>query len=361
MREIFPIYNHHEVLAAQKAEFSGLIAVKMGAVAARIADILGGEARDISELDPHKTGSDRNYVVPADALSVLDAHRYGIFDADSIHGAIVSNQMQAEKGALHLPVSPEASVPSWYSRTFARKLGEAAAVLPGFTVFTEEDAQLALARLQGDGFSARFKKLPESQTRGQYPVETPDQLQEVIHKDLATFLECGAVIEASLRDFTELDLGYVRMGGEDYSWIGAPVNEPRFQTELTVVRGGFDDLATHITEPNELTALRQAQTVFDTYRESGAIIGRAVFDVLQGNVTEDTFVSGVVDPSLRIGGSTPAELRAIEVLRKSPDITKVRTCVASAYTDSPGDNMDDYEVFARQPGRDIYVKVIDAA
>lgn len=359
MREVFPIYNHHGVLAAEKARFSDLITLKMGAVAGRIAGILGGEARDVSDLNPHRSGKDRNYVVPADALSRDDALRYGIFDADSVHGAIVANPMQAEKGALHLPVSPEASVPPWYSRSFARKLGEAAAVLPGFVVFTEEDAQEALTRLLGDGFTARYKKLPESQTRGQYPVQTPSQLQEVIHKDFATFLECGAVIEADLQDLTEIDLGYVRMDGEDYSWIGAPVNEPRFQTELTVFRGDFGDLATQLTDPNELTAVRQAQTVFETYRSSGAIVGRAVFDVLQGYVSDDTFISGVVDPSLRIGGSTPAELRAIEELRENPDITKVRACVTSDSAQSSEYEAEGYEVFARHPRRNIYVKIID--
>jgi len=361
MREVFPFYNHHEVLAAEKAKFSELIAIKMGAVAGRIAGILGGEVRDVTELKAHRTGQNSNYAVPADALSIDDARRYGIFDADSVHGAIVSDQMQAEKGVLHSPVSPEASVPPWYSRSFARKLGEAAAVLPGFVVFTEEDAQEALARLKGDGFSARFKKLPESQTRGQYPVQSPDDLREVIHKDLATFIKCGAVLEASLQDFTEIDLGYVRMDGEDYSWIGAPVNEPRFQTELTVVRGDFSDLAAQLTEPNELIAVRQAQTVFDTYRWSGAVIGRGVFDVLQGNVTDNAFVSGVVDPSLRIGGSSPAELRAIEALREFPNVTKVRTCVASDNTHSPVYEAEGYEVFAHHPARDIYVKLVDAA
>lgn len=359
MREIFTIYNHHDVLVANKKKFSTQITVKHEAVAGRIAGILGGEVCDIGRLRTNRTVSDRNYVVPVNALSKIEAERYVVRDADSVHGGIVLDPMQAEKGVLHPPVSPDADVPPWYSRSFAKKLEEDT-VFPGFTVFTENDAQKALARLRGDGYSVRFKKLPESNGRGQFPVQTPDQLQEVIHKDLATFRECGAVLEAGVQDPTEIDLAYVRMDGEDYSWIGMPKNETEFQTELTVVRGDFGVLAAHLSNPNELLAVRQAQTVFDTYRSFGAVIGRGVFDVLQGNVADGTFVSGVVDPSLRVGGSTPAELRAIEALRKSPDITKVVTRVVNDYTHSRRYVMDGYEVFVQHPARDIYVKLVNA-
>jgi hypothetical protein len=85
-----------------------------------------------------------------------------------------------------------------------------------------------------------------------------------------------------------------------------------------------------------------------------------VFDVLQSNVADDTFVSGVVDTSLRVGGSTPAELRAIEALRKSPDITKVVTRVVNDYTHSHRYDRDGYEVFAQDHARDIYVNLVNA-
>ena len=150
------------------------------------------------------------------------------------------------------------------------------------------------------------------------------------------------------------------VAGEDYSWIGMPKNGTGFQTDLTVVRGDFGVLADHLSDPNELLALRQAQTVFDTYRLFGAVIGRSVFDVLQGYVTDNMFVSAVVDPSLRVGGSTPAELRAIEALRISPDITKVDTRVVNDYTHSRRDGMDGYEVFVQDQARDIYVKLVNA-
>jgi hypothetical protein len=360
MREIFTIYNHHEVLLPNKKNFLTSITLKHEAVARRVAGILGVEVCDISRLRTDRTGSDRNYVVPVNALSQDEAERYGVRDADSVLGGIVFHPMQAEKGALHPPVSPDADVPPWYSRSFANRVVEAGTVFPGFVAFTEDDAQNALTILKGDGFSVRFKRLPESESRGQFPVQTPDQLQKVIHEDLATFLECGAVLEAGVQDPTEINLAFVRMDGVNYSWIGMPKHETGFQTDLTVVRGDFGVLADHLSDPNELVALRQAQTVFDTYRSFGAEIGRGVLDVLQGYVTDDTFASGVVDPSLRVGGSTPAELRAIEELRKSPDITKVVTRVVNDYTHSHRYDSDGYEVFAQDHSRDIYVKLVNA-
>lgn len=360
MREVFPVYNHHEVLAPNKRDFSALISLKMEAVAGKIAGILGGKVCDIGRLRTSITGQYRNYVVPANALSLDEAMGYGVFDADSVHGGIVLDPMQAEKGSLHPTVGPDAPAPPWHKRSFAERLQVADAVFPGFTVFTEDDAQKALASLQGDGFSVRFKKLPEASGRGQYTVATPDQLREIIHYDETTFLQCGAVLEAGVQDPTEIDIGYVRMDGQDYSWIGTPVNGPEFQTNLSVVRGDLSALADHLSDPNELLAVRQARTVLDTYLWSGAIIGRAVFDVLQGNVADDMFLSGVVDPSLRLGGSTPAELRGIEALRESPDITKVHTCVVNDYTHSHNYDMNGYEFFAQHPDRDIYVKLISA-
>ena len=135
MREVFTVYNHHKVLEHNKKNFSTRITVKHEAVARRIAGILGGEVCDIDRMRTDRTGSDRNYVVPMNALSKNEAKRYGVRDADSVHGGIVFHPMQAEKGALHPPVSPDADVPPWYSRSFANRVVEAGTVFPGFCRF----------------------------------------------------------------------------------------------------------------------------------------------------------------------------------------------------------------------------------
>jgi len=362
MRDIYRIDNHHDVLLSNRKYFSTRYTVKNAAIAERIAGILGGQVRDIGMLRTNKTDRNRNYVVPVNALSRKQAEHYGVHDADSVLGGIVDDPMQAEKGVLHPPVRPDALVPSWYSRSFANKLVEAEAVLPGFVVFTEDDAKEALARLKGDGFSVRYKTLPESGGRGQYAVQTPDELQEVIYRDRDTFLQYGAVLEAGVQDPKEINLAYVRMDGKEYSWIGLPSHGSGFRTDLTVVRGDFGALAAHLSDQNELLAVRQAQTVFDTYRSFGVIIGRGAFDVLQGTVADKTPVSRVVDPVLRVGGSTPAELRAIEKLIESPpDITRVDTRVVSDHKQPRRSDMDGYEVFVKDPAVDVYVKVLNAA
>lgn len=334
------------------------VPIKNGAVAERVAKLLGGQVCDITE----KTGD--KYLIPIDAVHEPDARKHGATGTDDVYGGIVKELEHADKAILHSLVSPYALRPAWYSRTFAKKVSKV--VLPGFTVFSYEDAVAAFEAMQANGLAARFKDPTGTAERGQYVVQSREELDDIASNFGEAFIETGAVLETDLRNASTLTAGIVLMAGQRYSWLGNPYDTyhkglKRFGgNELTVVRGGFDVLAKRCDDPRQKQAIQQISQVHEAYASIGASISRATFDVVQGVGSNGLFLSGVTDPSLRPSASSPAEIRAIEAFAEHPNASTITSRVDYDYAKN-GPLNKGQELFVGHSCMNIFVEIVAIA
>jgi Protein of unknown function (DUF3182) len=128
-------------------------------------------------------------------------------------GGVVPHLFAKTKAITHRLVADGAARPDGWSPAFAEKVGDV--VLPGFTVFTADDARIAATRmLELGGFRViRVKEPLHAGGEGQSRVSKAEELDAVLdtlaEEEMTT---CGLVLEADLRD--------VRLGT-------APIDVPR--------------------------------------------------------------------------------------------------------------------------------------
>lgn len=161
-------------------------------------------------------------------------------------------------------------------------------------------------------------------------------------------------------------MGYVRIGGEAYSWYGTTWDTERDGVtkfggnEITVVKGGLERLAQFSDTPETHLAVTQTADVIGAYQTINATIARATFDVIQGRAHNGEFLSGVTDPSIRPSASSPAEIRAIELFERDfPDADAITTRVIYDYGHFlREDHFTDRQLFTRSKKTSIFVDLV---
>ena len=175
--------------------------------------------------------------------------------------------------------------------------------------------------------------------------------------DKDTLRSRSVIIEPSLLNPKNYNVGQDTIGGEVFSSFGEEVKTVYTGKDgkqesgyggarLRVVRGGINELLNlpGLT-PQEELAIQKAQAydhvVFDAYGGHSLVASRRMYDVLQGTVIDrkdkqerEIFLSGVVDPSFRIGGGPMALTEAYGVLRES-DVSYVEARSATRYGHDP--------------------------
>jgi hypothetical protein len=332
-----------------------MINVKNIAVGERIAGIIGGTFD--SEEYPE------TYHIPLDAVLESDARRAGIRDEGDLYGGIVRRPEHADKAMLHMQVATSAQRPDWYEPAFAARIQDV--VLPGYTVFSSEDALRAYDKLAQENLAPRIKDPGERCERGQISLTSKDVMVHSLSQ-YPGIESRGAVVEADLRDASTIAVGYVAMGGVAYCWFGKTweVDDNGIKkfggNELTVVRGSFADLSAQTADRNSRQAVQQTGVVFDAYSLCGAAISRATFDVVQGAASNGEFLSGVTDPSIRPSASSPAEIKAIEIFGQHPDAAAITTRVTYDYGKKLAETSA-RELFAANHKNNVFVEVIEVA
>jgi Protein of unknown function (DUF3182) len=335
------------------------VPVSIDAVAERIATHIG------AVMDTSETAATERYFVPMAAIHEPLARKVGISALGGAYGGIVKELQHADKAVLHQLPHASMQSPGWYSRRFATEVKDT--VLPGFTTFSAEDTRVAFNRMQGEGYSVRFKDPAGTGEKGQYLVKTRDELEQVMLRHGDGFTEAGAILEANLNNAETITVGYVDIEGDQYSWYGSPYDvefsgTKRFGgNDITVVRGGLSALRDYCKDVRNKTAVEQSKVVFDAYHAHlGSLIMRATFDAVQGIDNNGQFISGITDPSLRPSASSAAEIRAIEAFRDYPDAKAVKTRIVYDYAKELSINdKSQRELFVQHDRMNMFVEVIE--
>lgn len=283
------------------------------------------------------------YLVPSDTLVGLDrARALGVHGKDDLFGGVVPHAFVATKAITHGLIAPEARAPEGWNPLFAELLGDT--VLPGYTVFTHDDARRAGHALLGHG-QVRVKPVRATGGRGQSVA--PDMA--VLDTVLATIDEDelardGLVIEQNLEaEVQTLSVGQVQVAGILATYYGRQRltrdnrgAEVYGGSDLVVVRGDFDELLAQPLQAHERTAIEQA-LLYDSVASrcfAGFFASRTNYDVAQGRLATGEWRSGVLEQSWRVGGATGAEIAALEAFRADPACHRVRACGFEVFGDS---------------------------
>lgn len=330
------------------------------AVASHIAPLIGGE---VSQSPPE--GAAGAYHVPSRPLLQAEADLIGIREPCDLFGGVVHHPLHHDKGILHALVQPEAYANPAYSRQFAQQIEDA--VLPGYTVFSPDDAHTAYRLLKGEGHKVRWKDPCGEGGNGQVLLHNKQHLEVLLRTPQAQKIaELGLVLEAHVHNPITRSIGTVMLGGKEYSYHGMQAQTPLEDTTtyggttLTMVRGGLQQLEAILPDGAIRRAVHQARVVSDMYSWYTPTLSRTNFDVVQSTNWQDGQSSGVVDQSLRIGGASPAEVMAVRALVANPALRQVTAQVEILWDQpeqepGPGD-----VVFFEHPRRRDVARVVGA-
>jgi hypothetical protein len=309
-----------------------------------IANLLN--AQFLGTFDPHVTYNEPVYYVPARTLvmSLQEAKERGITSSDDFLGGIVPESYIGTKAITHQVVAHTIHKPASWSHRFADAVKEV--VLPGFSVFHNDDARPAASHLFKQG-EVRFKPALGRSGRGQAVVHTLEELEHRLSQlgsdELQTY---GVVLERQLDDISTLSVGTLSLEGEHISYYGQQRTTVNNQgnidyggSDLYCIRGTFDQLLQLDIPEHIRLAIKQA-IIYDRARHHypGLLASRRNYDIGQGYDHKGNFYSGVLEHSWRIGGATGAELYALEYFRKDATITFVEAsthCVFGLHASLP--------------------------
>ncbi len=262
----------------------------------------------------------------------------------------------ATKAISHPTVEPGAAAPVGWSHEFGHRIRDA--VLPGFTVFSAADADVACRRLLAEG-PVRVKPVREKGGRGQTVVRDARELAPLVEavdpQELATY---GLVLEENLEKVETRSVGQVRVADLVISYFGTqrltPDNHGNLAyggTDLLAARGGFDSLLSLPLPDGAQEAVAQARIYDGAAMRSfpGMIVSRRNYDIAIGLVGNGRRRTGVLEQSWRMGGASGAELAVVEGFRADPSARALRAATIEVYG----------EGYSPPPGATVYFNGID--
>lgn len=309
------------------------------AVARALAAIKG--YRYAGLYDPQQRYAGHLYFVPRDTLVLGDAVRLPITGEADLFGGVVRHAFVATKTITHPLVAADARAPRGWSQRFPERV--AADVLPGFSVFSPEDARRAGLRLLDRG-PIRLKLASSSGGCGQKTAADPAALDAALAElDSNDIVASGMVIEQDLGDVTTYSVGQVRMQEICMSYFGTQRLTPNNAGEevyggsdLVIVKGGFDRLLEGGHPPEVAAAIGRAMR-YDAAVQAefaGFFASRRNYDVVEGTDADGLRRAGVLEQSWRVGGATPAELPALRAFLTDPALTGIRASSVEVYGDA---------------------------
>jgi hypothetical protein len=296
-----------------------------------VAKLLHGQFA--GNFDPYTTYEKPIYYIPARTLvmSLEEARTLGISGQEDLMGGIVPAGYVGTKAITHGLIADEAHRPDEWSQAFTDAVKHI--VLPGFSVFSKEDALQAGMRLLEDG-DVRFKPASGRSGRDQAVIASREDLvHHVSRMDSQELQIYGLVLERNLHDINTLSVGTLLLDRHYISYYGTQRMTLNNQgtveyegSDLFFIRGALEHLLQLDVADNIRLAMEQAIT-YDAASSHypGVIASRRNYDVGQGHDRDGNFLSGVLEQSWRIGGATGAELCAFECFQNDPGITAVES------------------------------------
>lgn len=281
------------------------------------------------------------YFVPSGTIIGTDAAReLGLDDEEDLFGGVVPQGFIETKAITHPLVRPDADAPRGWSRDFAARVS--GSVLPGYSVFSLDDAREAGRRLLHEG-SLRLKPVRATGGRGQERINTEQQLDDALeHVDAKEMAQYGLVLEANLEHVTTFSVGQIRVAGRTLSYYGTQRLTPDNSGEtvyggsdLVVSDGDFEALLKLDLPEKARLAVMQAQVYDDAASACfrGFFASRRNYDIAQGVDGRGRACSGVLEQSWRIGGASGAEIAALETFIKG-ERGAVRASTVEVYGES---------------------------
>ncbi|AEH90897.1 DUF3182 family protein [Mesorhizobium opportunistum] len=307
----------------------------IGTVARAIARLKGFSFREDVAGVTNKAGN--HYFVPDDSLLAADAARLGIRGPEHLYGGVVPWHFVKTKAITHPLLDGSADRPNGWRSQF----GEATcmAVLPGYTVFSRSDALRAAERLLRRG-PVRLKPPLLSRGSGQVVATTFRDFERLMERFSSSDLEaCGLVLETNIHAIITLSVGITRINEIEVGYHGTQTTtlDNKGQavygaSHLNVLRGGWRALQNSDHPLTLELAVEQAQA-YDAAMANypGFFASRRKYDVGQGIDSSGIWRSGVLEASWRVGGSSSAELAAIELMNADPEIRTVRVSAVKQY------------------------------
>jgi hypothetical protein len=287
--------------------------------------------------DPEHNYSGPLFFVPDDTLLLDEAACLGIHSPNDFYGGVVPHLFVKTKAITHGLVGRDAERPPGWSTAFAERVREI--VLPGYTVFSNRDAQMAARRMLMRG-PIRLKKPLSASGKDQTVVANPSELDPVLEKiganEMATY---GLVVEENLRQVRTLSVGDVAVGNLQISYYGTQRtvadNEGRpvyGGSELVCARGGWEALNALPMSAEVRAAVVAARRYDEATKEfHGFTASRRNYDIAQGIGADGWPQSGVLEPSWRVGGASSAELAAMAAFARDPSLEIVRASHVEEY------------------------------
>ena len=312
--------------------------VTLRELASRLAAIKGcGFA---GEYDPALRYPDALYFVPNDTLVGIDAaQRLGIRGEGDLFGGVVPFAFTATKTITHPLPDAESHSPEGWSPEFADRVRDL--VLPGYSAFARRDARVAGMRLLELG-RVRLKLPAGIGGLGQSIVEDERALDAQLESlDDAALSRDGLVLEQDLADVVTHSVGQICVDDMRASYCGVQrltTNHHGEQvyggSDLTIARGGFDQLTKLALASEVGTAIDQARGYHTGAMASfrGMFASRCNYDVVQGIDGRGQWRSGVLEQSWRAGGASAAEVAALEAFRADRSLEVVRAATTEVYS-----------------------------
>jgi hypothetical protein len=280
------------------------------------------------------------YYLPGETLCRSEMRAdLGIRDEHDLFGGVVPLPFVATKVITHGLVAPHASAPAGWSHALGGQMEQV--VLPGFSVFSADDARAACKRLLAKG-GVRVKKASGIGGLGQWVVGSLDELDAVLaglaFEELHRF---GLVLELNLSaDVQTHSVGQVRVGSLTATYCGTQYlarnnhgAEVYGGSTLTVVRGDFDVLKRRDLAPEVRHVIAQAGAyhAFALAAFPSMFASRCNYDVVTGSDGEGRHCSGVLEQSWRAGGASGAEIAALEAFQADPALDVVTASTTEIY------------------------------
>lgn len=325
--------------ADPKLSAAGHDAITKAHVARSLAALMGAEFG--GELDPGREIAGPVYVVPSETItSLAEARRLGITGVGDLFGGVVPHPFVATKLISHPLVEGAAAAPVGWSRACAER--NRSAVLPGYSVFTADDARKAYDLLAPTG-GVRLKDPGGVGGGGQWVAkDRADFEQRLASFEAETLATHGLALELDLHEPKTYSVGQVQVGSLKACYIGEQTltrnnhgHEVYGGSSLLVTRGTMDNLLQMELEPELHTAVQQALVYHHAAMDcfTGMFASRCNYDVIQGSDAAGRQHSGVLEQSWRIGGASGAEAAALHAFRAEPRLLRVRASTTEVYGD----------------------------
>lgn len=318
------------------APYGEYIRKRNGLISRRIAEYLEipffGEVR---ALKPE------GYSVPARTLLKSQARTAGIENRDQFYGAVIEDHGHVSKAVLHPTLNGKTEAPHFHSDLFVERVKDC--VLPGFTVFSKEDAANAYENLVDQGYRVRAKKTRESDGMGQLDIRYRSNLLAFLKGSISDeeINQEGLVLEAQVHDPQTISIGYAIYGKDVFTFLAEQKNDKgedgrdRYAgARVKVIKDTNLSFSTPnhlILNDNERRALEMAHKFHNAFSYFNPLLSRISFDCVLGADHKGSPLAGITDITARLGGTCPALILAAQEFKKNPDVFCVNADVTLNY------------------------------